>query len=38
MLYLLLLSLLSVLVWRVVRAWRRLLRLIPRSNADFALE
>lgn len=38
MLYLLLLTLLTVLVWRAARAWQRLLRLIPRSNADFALE
>lgn len=38
MLYLLLLPLLTALVWRVVGAARRLLRLIPRSNADFALE
>lgn len=37
MLYLLLLTLLSALVWRLWRGARRLWRAIPNSNHDFLL-
>lgn len=35
MLYLLLLTLAAALVWRLLRALRRLWRAVPRSNHDF---
>lgn len=38
MLYLLLLTLVCALGWRLLRGWQRLWRGIPRSNRDFFLE